>query len=96
MRLEHKNFLKNATLILALDFLPSNFNFISGIPIIKDLAVGENLLDHLVFVGLSYKINETVVHNIIEDIFTLPQYLFTGKGPLTSIGKKRFKHLIAI
>lgn len=52
-----------------------------------DLPVGQRLYDHLMFLGLTFKINESITMNLAENLKTFPDYLMSGKGPLTCIGK---------
>ncbi|KAK5638077.1 hypothetical protein RI129_012372 [Pyrocoelia pectoralis] len=58
-----------------------------GIKVIKDLRVGENLQDHIVYTGLFYKLDQSALNPIvgtkIDDIY---QYLSHGTGKLASLG----------
>ncbi|VEN36599.1 unnamed protein product [Callosobruchus maculatus] len=60
-----------------------------GIPVIKDLPVGEKMYDHATFVGLTFTVNQSIVHKI-QDYVTSPEsyaaFLKRGAGPFTQIG----------
>ncbi|KAJ8917311.1 hypothetical protein NQ315_002329 [Exocentrus adspersus] len=59
-----------------------------GIPVLKDLAVGENLQDHVGMGGLTFLVDKPV--SIVQDRFqAFPmtmQYVINGKGPMTTLG----------
>lgn len=59
-----------------------------GIPVLKDLKVGENLQDHVAMGGLTFLIDKPVA--IVQDRFNplgiTMQYLVNGKGPMTTLG----------
>lgn len=59
-----------------------------GIPVLKELPVGENLQDHVAMGGLTFLVNKPV--SIVQDRFeAFPmtmQYLINGKGPMTTLG----------
>ncbi|XP_020290746.1 glucose dehydrogenase [FAD, quinone] [Pseudomyrmex gracilis] len=59
-----------------------------GIPIIKDLRVGDNLQDHIGMGGLTFLIDKPVA--IVQDRFPAGpmtmQYVVNGKGPMTTLG----------
>ncbi|CAH2013123.1 unnamed protein product [Acanthoscelides obtectus] len=60
-----------------------------GIPVIKDLPVGETLYDHPVFAGIIFTVNESIVLDLkstILDPDSYVEYLQRGSGPLTVIG----------
>ncbi|KAJ8931335.1 hypothetical protein NQ314_015743 [Rhamnusium bicolor] len=58
------------------------------IPVLKDLAVGENLQDHVGMGGLTFRIDKPV--SIVQDRFqAFPmtmQYVINGRGPMTTLG----------
>lgn len=58
------------------------------IPVISDLAVGENLQDHIALGGLTFMVNKPV--SIVEKRFhtmsTVLEYAIFGQGPLTIMG----------
>ncbi|KAK9509569.1 hypothetical protein O3M35_006857 [Rhynocoris fuscipes] len=60
------------------------------IPLVQDLPVGDNLMEHYGMHGLTFLINETVSivpPRIIADIFeVIPQYVFGQRGVATSLG----------
>lgn len=56
-----------------------------GIPVIKDLPVGEKLYDHLCFLGLIFTVNRNIVISFLEAIASIGVWLLFGTGPLTSI-----------
>lgn len=60
--------------------------FVLGIRVKKDLPVGQKLYDHLIFVGLTYTLNQSVVHNLDEEVNTFLEFILTGNGPLSAIG----------
>ncbi|XP_018569547.1 glucose dehydrogenase [FAD, quinone] [Anoplophora glabripennis] len=59
-----------------------------GIPVLKDLPVGENLQDHVGMGGLTFLVDKPV--SIVQDRFqAFPmtmQYVVNGKGPMTTLG----------
>jgi len=59
-----------------------------GIPVIKNLPVGDNLQDHIGMGGLTFLIDKSV--SIVQDRFPAiamtMQYVINGKGPLTTLG----------
>lgn len=59
-----------------------------GIPVLKDLPVGENLQDHVGMGGLTFLVDKPV--SIVQDRFqAFPmtmQYVVKGKGPMTTLG----------
>ncbi|XP_015180321.1 PREDICTED: glucose dehydrogenase [FAD, quinone] [Polistes dominula] len=59
-----------------------------GIPILKDLRVGDNLQDHIGMGGLTFLIDKPVA--IIQKRFYTPpvamQYAANGRGPMTTLG----------
>ncbi|KAL0126576.1 hypothetical protein PUN28_005140 [Cardiocondyla obscurior] len=61
-----------------------------GIDVVKDAPVGENLMDHVTFFGLTWKINASISLNMLELINPLNPYisdfLVNREGPLTSAG----------
>jgi len=59
-----------------------------GIPLIKDLRVGENLQDHIGLGGLTFLINQeaSLVQNRYENVPSVLRYAMFGDGPLTVMG----------
>ncbi|KAK5638561.1 hypothetical protein RI129_012856 [Pyrocoelia pectoralis] len=59
-----------------------------GIKVLKDLPVGENLQDHVLFPGLFYNLQKSALTPVFKepDIDNLYDYLIHGKGPLTAVG----------
>ncbi|KAH0950021.1 hypothetical protein HN011_000819 [Eciton burchellii] len=59
-----------------------------GIPVIKNLSVGDNLQDHIGMGGLTFLIDKPVA--IVQDRFPAApmtmHYVIDGKGPLTTLG----------
>jgi len=59
-----------------------------GIPVIKNLSVGDNLQDHIGMGGLTFLIDKPVA--IVQDRFPAAPmtmyYVIDGKGPLTTLG----------
>ncbi|GJQ78165.1 hypothetical protein Trydic_g2497 [Trypoxylus dichotomus] len=55
-----------------------------GLECIEDLAVGKNLKDHVVFVGMSFVSNETITEGDQKE--NLISWLKEGKGPLSHTG----------
>ncbi|KAL3271335.1 hypothetical protein HHI36_021823 [Cryptolaemus montrouzieri] len=58
-----------------------------GIPLKQDLPVGRKLYDHVIFIGLTFTLNESIVLRE-EDIMSPGVVLdfMNGEGPLTSLG----------
>lgn len=58
------------------------------IPLIADLAVGENLQDHIALGGLTFVINQpvSIVENRFHTMSTVLEYAIFGQGPLTIMG----------
>lgn len=56
------------------------------IPLIKNLAVGGKLYDHLAFLGLVFTVNSSIVNTReqAENYVSLLEYLEYSKGPLTT------------
>ncbi|XP_017779939.1 PREDICTED: glucose dehydrogenase [FAD, quinone]-like [Nicrophorus vespilloides] len=59
-----------------------------GIPVVRDLPVGETLYDHLTFLGLLFKSNDTITINYsdLENPRSFISLVSNGTGPLTSLG----------
>ena len=59
-----------------------------GIPIIKDLPVGENLMDHYGTGALTFLVDKpvTLVQTRYENIPSVLKYAMFGSGPLTVLG----------
>ncbi|XP_045465783.1 glucose dehydrogenase [FAD, quinone]-like [Harmonia axyridis] len=58
-----------------------------GIQPIVDLPVGQNMYDHLSYIGLAFKINQTIQPSVLTvQPAAILDYLFNGKGFLTSLG----------
>lgn len=59
-----------------------------GIPLIKDLQVGENLQDHIALGGLAFMVNQpvSIVESRLHTVSNLMQYAVFGEGPLTIMG----------
>ncbi|EFN71293.1 Choline dehydrogenase [Camponotus floridanus] len=59
-----------------------------GIPVIKDLRVGDNLQDHVGMGGLTFLIDKPVA--IVRDRFQAApitlHYVVNGRGPMTTLG----------
>ncbi|KAG5900274.1 hypothetical protein JTB14_000801 [Gonioctena quinquepunctata] len=59
-----------------------------GIPVLKDLPVGENLQDHVGMGGLTFRVDKPV--SIVQDRFqAFPMtmnYIINEKGPMTTLG----------
>jgi len=59
-----------------------------GIPVIKDLRVGDNLQDHVGMGGLTFLIDKPVA--IVQDRFQAApmtmHYVVNGRGPMTTLG----------
>ncbi|XP_044738785.1 glucose dehydrogenase [FAD, quinone]-like [Chrysoperla carnea] len=58
------------------------------IPVIQNLQVGQNLHDHLCFLGLTFLINTTASFSFTKFMqpSSIIDYVFAGNGPLTSLG----------
>ena len=59
------------------------------VPLVKDLPVGHNLMDHVALGGLTFAINESVslvTERIIDDAAALNAYLTRHRGPLSVPG----------
>ncbi|KAF5286192.1 hypothetical protein FQA39_LY16362 [Lamprigera yunnana] len=59
-----------------------------GIRLLQNSAVGKNLHDHITYIALTFKINETVSYSPVS-LLTMPvvmEWLVNGQGPLTSLG----------
>lgn len=59
------------------------------IPVVLDLpGVGQNLQDHITFLGLVFELNETVSaeYRYLEDPASFINWLLYGAGPLTQLG----------
>ncbi|KAF5272045.1 hypothetical protein FQR65_LT05026 [Abscondita terminalis] len=65
---------------------PQNHLTELGIPVIKNLPVGEKLYDHLCFLGLIFTVNQPIVAMFLQALTTIGSWLLFGIGPLTSIG----------
>ncbi|XP_044730380.1 glucose dehydrogenase [FAD, quinone]-like [Chrysoperla carnea] len=64
------------------------------IPLLKDLPVGQNLMDHVAILGLQFEINESP--NVVEDKdMQLKEFLYNQTGPLSSYPAETivFSHL---
>ena len=59
-----------------------------GIPVIKDLPVGNNLMDHLGFGGLTFLVDKPVaiLQNRIQAATATTEYVLNERGPLTVLG----------
>lgn len=60
-----------------------------GIPVIQDLPVGENLMDHVALGGMTFIMNETVTLNtqrVLDDPYTLHDFLNYHEGPISIPG----------
>ncbi|XP_025994629.2 glucose dehydrogenase [FAD, quinone] [Solenopsis invicta] len=61
-----------------------------GIDVVQDAPVGENLMDHVVFFGLTWTINASISILMSEQLNPINPYLtdflLKQKGPFTSIG----------
>ncbi|CAB0043387.1 unnamed protein product [Trichogramma brassicae] len=59
-----------------------------GIPLVKDLRVGDNMQDHVGMGGLTFLVDKPVA--IVQDRFQAApmtmQYVANGKGPMTTLG----------
>lgn len=59
------------------------------IPLVKNLPVGENLMDHVAIGSLSFLTNDTVssnIYHILNDPNSIHDFLSNQKGPLTMAG----------
>lgn len=58
------------------------------IPLIQDLPVGEKLYDHITYVGLSFRVNQSVsvLPTTVLTLNNIINYLKYGRGPFTSLG----------
>lgn len=69
---------------------PAEHLYEMGIPVLQDLPVGDNLMEHFGMHGLTFLVNETVSilpRRIIQNLIKLvPQYIFGNSGILTSLG----------
>lgn len=60
-----------------------------GIPVLRDLPVGQHLQDHFFYVGLVYTTEDYDAVITIKDLLNLPnilQYAIAGTGPYNSLG----------
>lgn len=60
-----------------------------SIPVIQDLKVGYNLMDHMAVIGLTFPVNESVSlrsDSVFQDGKDLIDYFRYHKGPLTTAG----------
>ncbi|KAF5286195.1 hypothetical protein FQA39_LY16365 [Lamprigera yunnana] len=59
-----------------------------NIPVLQNLPVGQKLYDHITFLGLIFKVNESIVlqESLIYKSSSLVQFLLEGSGPLTALG----------
>lgn len=59
-----------------------------GIPVLKDLRVGDNLQDHVAMGGLTFLVDRPVaiVQNRFSPVGLTLHYLANGKGPMTTLG----------
>lgn len=57
-----------------------------GIPCLQDSPVGQNLHDHVAFVGLSFLINASLSLSIHKILHEVPLFVNNGTGALTSLG----------
>lgn len=60
-----------------------------GIDVVKDLPVGENLMDHIIFGGLTFLINKHLHEKLrLNTVMTSENFknFFQGKGPFTITG----------
>lgn len=59
-----------------------------GIPLLKNLSVGDNLQDHLGFGGITFNVDKPI--SIVQDRFqAMPvtfQYVLNERGPMTTLG----------
>lgn len=59
-----------------------------GIPVLRDLKVGDNLQDHVGMGGLTFLIDKpvSIVQNRFQAAPMTMQYVANGRGPMTSLG----------
>ncbi|XP_056642913.1 glucose dehydrogenase [FAD, quinone] isoform X2 [Diorhabda sublineata] len=59
-----------------------------GIPVLRNLAVGENLQDHVAMGGLTFRVNKpvSIVQDRFQAITMTMQYVLHQKGPMTTLG----------
>jgi choline dehydrogenase-like flavoprotein len=59
-----------------------------GIPVIQDLPVGNNLMDHLGFGGLTFLVDKPVaiLQNRLQAATATTQYVLNERGPMTVLG----------
>lgn len=59
-----------------------------GIPVMKDLRVGENLQDHVAMGGLTFLVDKPVaiVQDRLQAFPVTTQYVLQGRGPMTTLG----------
>lgn len=59
-----------------------------GIPVLQDLAVGNNLMDHLGFGGLTFIVDKPVaiLQNRIQAATATTEYVLNERGPMTVLG----------
>uniref|UniRef100_A0A8D8TF30 Glucose dehydrogenase [FAD, quinone] n=1 Tax=Cacopsylla melanoneura TaxID=428564 RepID=A0A8D8TF30_9HEMI len=59
-----------------------------GIPVIHNLRVGDNLQDHVGLSGLTFLIDKpvSIVQNRLKPVQVTTEYVFRGKGPMTTLG----------
>ncbi|XP_028134082.1 glucose dehydrogenase [FAD, quinone]-like [Diabrotica virgifera virgifera] len=59
-----------------------------GIPILRDLPVGENLQDHVAMGGLTFRINKpvSIVQDRLQAFPMTMQYVMHEQGPMTTLG----------
>ncbi|PSN46845.1 Glucose dehydrogenase [FAD, quinone] [Blattella germanica] len=60
-----------------------------NIPVIKDLPVGFNLMDHMSVIGITHVVNQSVslrTDTVLEDGKNLVDYFSLHKGPLSATG----------
>ncbi|KAK4878241.1 hypothetical protein RN001_010747 [Aquatica leii] len=64
---------------------PKNHLQCLGINLVKDLRVGDNLQDHVMFSGLFYNVGPKALHNQPDAIDSLYQYFMHRTGPLSGV-----------
>lgn len=59
-----------------------------GIPVIQDLPVGNNLMDHLGFGGLTFLLDKpvSILQNRLQAATATTQYVLNERGPMTVLG----------
>ncbi|XP_017779966.1 PREDICTED: glucose dehydrogenase [FAD, quinone]-like [Nicrophorus vespilloides] len=59
-----------------------------GIPVLRNLAVGDNLQDHVGMGGLTFLVDKpiSIVQNRFQAFPMTMQYITKGKGPMTTLG----------